>query len=74
VDNFDQDRGEGTGFVFDDLTPRSIYDTVGWAVWTFYNKPDLLLEMRKRGMQKDFSWDRSARKYQELYGTLAASG
>ena len=70
VENFDQDRGEGTGFVFDDLTPRAIYDTVGWAVWTYYNKGDQLLQMRRRGMKKDFSWERSAKKYVELYRSL----
>jgi len=32
VDNFNQETGSGTGFVFDDLTPQAIYNTVGWAV------------------------------------------
>jgi len=73
VENFDQETGEGTGFMFDDLTPRAIYDTVGWAVWTFYNKRDELERMRRRGMAKDFSWERSARRYAELYAGLAAS-
>ncbi|MFA6504489.1 MAG: glycogen/starch synthase [Treponemataceae bacterium] len=70
VENFDQEKGEGTGFMFDDLTPRAIYDTVGWAVWTYYNKGDLLHNMRKRCMKKDFSWERSAKKYVDLFAIL----
>ena len=31
VENYNQDSGTGTGFAFDNLAPRAIYDTVGWA-------------------------------------------
>jgi starch synthase len=67
VQNFNQDTGEGTGFMFGDLTPRAIYDTVGWAVWTYYNKKDLLTQMRRRGMRQDFSWKKSAQEYISMY-------
>jgi len=72
VENYDQETGEGTGFMFDDLTPRAIYDTVGWALWAYYNKRDHVEAMRKRGMKKNFTWDRSARRYAELYASLTA--
>ncbi|MDL2229103.1 glycogen synthase [Treponema sp. OttesenSCG-928-L16] len=67
VENFDQDTGNGTGFMFDDLNPHSIYNTVGWAVWAYYNRRKQIEAMRLRGMKQDFSWDRSAEKYVELY-------
>ena len=67
VDNYDQETGAGTGFMFDQLTPRAIYDTVGWAVWAWYNHPEHIAAMRKRAMGLDFSWEKSARKYVELY-------
>ncbi len=67
VENFDSDTGEGTGFVFDLLTPRAIYDTVGWAVWTWYNHRDQIDAMRVRAMQKRFRWEDSAARYEELY-------
>ncbi|MDR1278568.1 MAG: glycogen synthase, partial [Treponema sp.] len=38
VEKYDQDTGTGTGFLFDDLTPQAIYNTVGWAVWAWYNR------------------------------------
>ena len=67
VENYDQKTGAGTGFMFNDLTPSAIFDTVGWAVWTWYNKPDHISDMRLRGMKKDFSWKTSAKKYLDLY-------
>jgi starch synthase len=67
VENYDQETGKGTGFVFDLLTPRALYDTVGWAVWAWYNKPEHILAMRRRAMQKRYSWGKSAQRYLELY-------
>jgi starch synthase len=67
VENYDQSTGAGTGFMFNELTPGSIFDTVGWAVWAYYNKPEHILGMRKRAMKKRYTWDRSARKYSEIY-------
>ena len=67
VENYNQDTGTGTGFMFDDLTPQAIYNTVGWAIWAYYNRRPQIEEMRLRGMKEDFSWDRSAGKYLEMY-------
>ena len=67
VENYDQDTGQGTGFVFDDLTPQAIFDTVGWAVWAWYNRPEHIDAMRRRGMKVRFSWEESGKRYAELY-------
>jgi starch synthase len=67
VRSYDEGTGEGTGFVFDQLTPRAIYDTVGWAVWAHYERPDQMAAMRRRAMQERFSWELSAARYGELY-------
>jgi starch synthase len=72
VENYNQDTGAGTGFTFDDLTPRSIYDTVGWAVWAWYNRREHITAMRGRAMERRFSWDRSAAEYAKLYERAAA--
>ncbi|TFG64977.1 MAG: glycogen synthase, partial [Spirochaetales bacterium] len=56
-----------TGFMFDDLTPGAIYDVAGWAVWAWYNKKKHINAMRKRAMQKRFSWEESAGRYAEIY-------
>jgi starch synthase len=67
VENYDEATGDGTGFVFDDLTPSAIFNTVGWALWAWHNRPKHILAMRKRAMKQRFSWEDSARRYIELY-------
>jgi len=67
VENFNENTGAGTGFMFNYLSPSSIYDTVGWAVYAWYNRKKDIEKMRKRGMAMDFSWELSAQKYVELY-------
>jgi len=67
VQNYNQKTGEGTGFMFDYLSPNSIYDTTGWAVWAWYNRKEHIEKMRLRGMAQDFSWNKSALEYTELY-------
>jgi starch synthase len=69
IQNYDQETGKGTGFMFSDLTPQAIYNTVGWAIWTYYNKPEHIAIMQKRGMKQDFSWDLSAKKYIDMYNS-----
>jgi starch synthase len=67
VQNYDEATGGGTGFMFSDLNPDSLANTIGWAVSTWFDRPDHIEAMRKRGMAQDFSWDRAASAYQELY-------
>jgi starch synthase len=67
VENFNQDTGSGTGFMFDDLTPSAIYNTVGWAIWAWYNRREQIEGMRRRGMKQNNSWANSAKKYVAMY-------
>jgi starch synthase len=67
VTNYDQEDGGGDGFSFDDLTPLAIANTVGWAVSTWYDRPEHFAAMRLRGMQDRFTWERSAARYADLY-------
>ena len=70
VENYDEQTGEGTGFVFNDLTPASIYNTIEWALSIWYNKKKDINSMKKRAMKKDFSWKKSAVEYIKLYNIL----
>jgi len=67
VQNYNQETGEGTGFMFDNLTPGAVYDTVGWAVWAYYNKKDHIKKMQKTAMKQDFTWTNSCNNYLEVY-------
>lgn len=64
----DESRGaEATGFLIERPTIDSIVATVQRALTLFREQPERIDELRKRGMERDFSWTRSARHYQELY-------
>jgi starch synthase len=67
VVNYDENTASGTGFVFWDLQPQCIADTVGWALATFYNRPDHIAKLRWNAMGEDFSWDRAAEAYERIY-------
>jgi starch synthase len=69
---YDETSGKGTGFVFHDLTPSALYNVVGWATSTWYDRPKHISAMQKEAMQKDFSWDRSAAEYETLYRAARA--
>ena len=70
VENYNEEAGTGTGFVLSDLTPQSVYNTVGWALSIWYNNKKEINNMKKRCMRKDFSWTKSADEYIKLYNTL----
>ena len=74
VEQYNEFSGEGTGFLFDSLTPGAIYDTVGWATYAYYNKKDHIKQMQVRGMTKDFSWDKSADGYLNVYSEALMRG
>ncbi|MEZ4986740.1 MAG: glycosyltransferase [Saprospiraceae bacterium] len=67
VTQYDEHRGEGTGFKFNDLSANALTGVIGWAVSTWYDRPDHIRGMVYRAMQQDFSWAQSARQYELLY-------
>ncbi|MDR1457136.1 MAG: glycogen synthase [Puniceicoccales bacterium] len=56
-----------TGFVFYDLTHQALYDAIGWACATYYDRPGDMLTMRQNGMRRDFSWKQSSQRYLDCY-------
>ena len=68
VEPYIQGSGLGTGFVFGDATSSALFDTLGWAVSTYFDRPDDLAGLRKNGMRRDSSWDASAGVYEDVYG------
>ena len=58
---------EETGFVFDGYSTDSFWHAVQRALHTFSDDPDRWQAIQKRGMEKDFSWKKSAGEYEQLY-------
>jgi starch synthase len=67
VQQYDERTGEGTGFKFWEPSPQAIYYTVGWAVSTYFDRPHHIAKMIRTAMRQDFSWEKSAAQYVELY-------
>ncbi|MGP1577109.1 MAG: glycogen synthase GlgA [Treponema sp.] len=67
VENYNPETKDGTGFIFDNLTPQGIYDIVSYAVKIWNEQPEHIKKMRRKAMKQDFSWDSSAKKYLAVY-------
>jgi starch synthase len=67
VQSYDERTGEGTGFLFHDLTVEALVNTIGWALSTFHDRPNHIRGMRRRAMGQDFSWERAGAEYEQLY-------
>ena len=67
VENCDETHFCGCGFVFRDLTNDALYNTIGWACATYFDRPQLFRTLQQNAMQRDFSWDRSVQAYEEVY-------
>ncbi len=73
VDQYSESTGSGDGFRFSDPTCEALYNTIGWACSTWYDRPDDIEKMRRSGMSRDFSWGKSAEKYAMVYKWAVAA-
>lgn len=62
-------RGEATGFVFDSMDATGLLDAVHRAVAAYRNKRNWRI-LQRNGMNKDFSWGKSAAAYRDIYEQL----
>ncbi|MBI3926808.1 MAG: glycogen synthase GlgA [Armatimonadetes bacterium] len=67
VDNYDETTGSGTGFKFQDFTGSALYDTIGWAISTYYDRRHHVDQMIRAAMGRHFSWKDSALEYDRAY-------
>lgn len=67
VENFNEATLTGDGFKFWNHNATALFDTTGWAIWTYFNNPKGLAALRRNGMKKRFTWERAAHSYDELY-------
>ena len=60
---------QSTGFLFEENTPKALAETINRAL-LLYQDQRRWKGLQRRGMGKDFSWERSAKKYYALYKEL----
>ena len=65
----DVDDPSGYGITFDTLEVQELVNAVGRALDIYQNK-SRMSALRKKMMSLDFSWDRSAKEYIDLYKSL----
>lgn len=73
VQPYSEATGSGTGFCFKDATEGALFDTIGWACSTYYDRHSDYVRMQQEGMHGEFSWDVSAGIYEDICGWAMAA-
>lgn len=70
VEPYNEYESTGTGFSFKNYNAHEMLDSIRYAKYVYYEKKREWNKIIDRAMAKDFSWNTSAKKYQELYDWL----
>jgi starch synthase len=66
IENANPARRTGNGFVFREYDSRALLNAIKFALEVYRDK-EVWRDMMIRAMKQDFSWEKSAREYVELY-------
>lgn len=61
------ESGTANGFSFREYTAEALQDILEIAITTYREQPETWKQIVETGMAQDWSWDRSAQQYIELY-------
>lgn len=67
---YQDDTTLGNGFTFKNYNAHDMLYTIERAVHYYRTYPDIIDRLRKRGLESDFSWTRSAQTYRLIYEKL----
>ncbi len=70
VQAYNEYDSTGTGFSFTNYNAHEMLRTIRYAEHIYYDKKREWNKIIDRGMKADFSWEQSAKKYQEMYDWL----
>ena len=70
VEPYNEYEKTGTGFSFSNYNAHEMMGTVRYAEQIYYDKKRDWNKIVERGMEKDFSWNNSARQYEKLYDEM----
>lgn len=70
VQPYNEYESTGTGFSFCNYNAHEMLNIINYAKHIYFNRRDEWDKIVIRDMQQDFSWNGSARKYEELYNNL----
>ncbi len=66
--------GIGDGFSFQEYTAKALRLAILSAVRVYFGDEKTWKILRRRGMEKDFSWEKSADQYNRMYGDIFDGG
>jgi starch synthase len=69
IEDYDPNSGSGYGFLCYEYSSEAFWDAIKRARQTFCDR-NLWTRLMKRAMARNFSWDASARRYEDLYREL----
>lgn len=64
---YDEYNQSGTGFSFANYNAQELLNTINYAKEVFYNHKKEWEAMQVRAMEQDYSWNTSAKRYEDLY-------
>ena len=70
VEPYNEYEEKGTGFSFTNYNAHEMLNTIRYAEKVYYDSRESWDKMVVRAMNADFSWNTSAKKYQDLYDSL----
>ena len=70
VPPYNPETQEGLGFTFGNINADDMLDAIYRAITVFYNDKDAWAGLMRRGMTFDFSWEKSAGEYMDIYNKI----
>ena len=71
VQPYNEFEGTGTGFSFTNYNAHEMLNTIRYAERVYYDRKREWNKIVDRGMAQDYSWNNSAKQYEEMYTWLA---
>ena len=66
-------RDAGTGFTFANYSSADMLHVLREAAYLYKDYPDAFARLRRRAMERDFSWNRSAGDYLKIYAAVTGA-
>ena len=73
VQPYESWRDAGTGFTFANYSSADMLHVLREAAYLYKDYPDAFARLRRRAMERDFSWNRSAGDYLKIYAAVTGA-
>ena len=70
VEPYNEFEGTGTGFSFKNYNGDEMLNVINYSKKIYYDRRDEWDKIVQRGMEKDWSWNNSAKQYEGMYSWL----